>query len=138
MTTKQRVIHTILFEALALILVVPLVILITGKETGELLKVAIGLSFYAVVWNYFYNIWFDKHFGCNRSERNVYIRIGHALGFEGGIIVVTLPVVSWFMGISLFSAFLLEFAFLVLFFFYAIAFNYVYDRVCQRLLTAPA
>ncbi|QFU21827.1 PACE efflux transporter [Shewanella eurypsychrophilus] len=138
MTTKQRIIHTILFEVFALILVVPLVIMITGKETGELFTVAVGLSFYAVIWNYFYNIWFDNRFGSNRSERSFLTRIGHALGFEGGIILVTLPVISWFMGISLFSAFLLELAFLVLFFFYAIGFNYVYDLVCEHMQTTSA
>ncbi|QDO85286.1 PACE efflux transporter [Shewanella psychropiezotolerans] len=137
MTTKQRVTHAILFELFALVIVVPLAIIITGKDTSELLLVAIGLSVYAVIWNYFYNIWFDKHFGNNRNKRSIGTRIGHALGFEAGIIVATLPIVSWFLGISIFAAFILEFTFLVLFFFYAIAFNYVYDRVCQRLLTTP-
>lgn len=133
MTTTQRVIHSVLFEVFALIIVVPLVIMITGKNTADLLVVAVGLSFYAVIWNYFYNIWFDHQFGINRSERSLLTRIGHAVGFEAGIIIVTLPVISWFMGISLFSAFLLELAFLVLFFFYAIAFNYVYDLVCEHM-----
>lgn len=133
MTTTQRVIHSVLFEVFALILVVPLVIMITGKDTAELFVVAVGLSFYAVIWNYIYNIWFDKKFGNNRSERSLKVRIGHALGFEGGIILVTLPVVAWFMGISFFAAFLLEFVFLVLFFFYAIVFNYIYDSIFDRL-----
>ncbi|WP_394200204.1 PACE efflux transporter [Shewanella waksmanii] len=131
MNTKQRITHALLFEFFALIIVVPLATLFAQKDAADMMVVAVGLSIYAVVWNYFYNIAFDRYFGAERSSRTVMMRIVHTLGFEAGIIVVTLPVVAWFLGISLLSALVLEAAFLVFFFFYAMIFNAIYDRFTE-------
>ncbi|ABV35854.1 conserved hypothetical protein [Shewanella sediminis HAW-EB3] len=127
MKTKERVFHAILFEIIALAIVVPAAAMFSDKDASSLIVVGVGLSVYAVVWNYFYNIWFDKQFGAERSSRSLLMRFGHTLGFEGGIIFVTVPLVAWFLGISLTAALLLEAAFLIFFFVYAIVFNWCYD-----------
>lgn len=77
-----------------------------------MIVVAVGLSLYAV-FGIFYNIWFDKQFGRERISRTVLLRVGHTLGFELGIIFITVPVVAWFLEISLSSALLMEVAFLI-------------------------
>ncbi len=136
MKTKERVFHAILFELLALAIVVPAATMLSDKEASSLVAVGVGLSVYAVVWNYFYNIWFDKEYGVERSSRSLLMRFGHTLGFEGGIIVVTVPLVAWFLGISLTAALLLEAAFLIFFFVYAIAFNWCYDYFRSQFQTA--
>ncbi|WP_299793798.1 PACE efflux transporter [uncultured Shewanella sp.] len=136
MRTKERIFHAILFELLALAIVVPLATVFSDKEASSLVVVGVGLSIYAVIWNYFYNIWFDKCYGAERSSRSLLMRFGHTCGFEGGIIVVTVPMVAWFLGISLTAALLLEAAFLIFFFFYAIVFNWSYDYVRNQVQTA--
>lgn len=134
MQTKERIFHAVLFELIALALVVPLTALVTGKGTGALAAVGVGLSLYTVVWNYFYNLWFDRVCPIPRPERSMSIRILHTLGFEGGLIFITVPTVAWFLGISLLQALALEAGFLVFFFFYAVAFNWSYDKLRQRWL----
>ena len=133
MTFKDRVIHAVLFEAIALAIIVPAAALFSGKDASSMLAVGVGLSLYTVVWNYFYNIWFDKQFGADRESRSLTTRIGHTLGFEGGIIFITVPVVAWFLGITLLQSLALEAAFLIFFFFYAVAFNWCYDNVRIKL-----
>ncbi|USD40178.1 PACE efflux transporter [Vibrio sp. SCSIO 43135] len=128
MTTNERVFHAITFEMVALAIIVPVTSLLTGKSGNELLVVGICLSIFTVVWNYVYNIGFDKLFGDNRSDRSLKLRLAHTAGFEGGLIFVTVPAIAWFLNISWLGALAVEAGFLVFFFFYATGFNWVYDK----------
>lgn len=128
MKPKERIFHAVLFELIALSILIPVSAFITGKGTSELALVGIGLSLFTVVWNYYYNILFDRYFGSSREQRSLALRIGHTAGFEGGLIFLTVPSIAWFLGISIFEALVLEAGFLVFFFFYATSFNWLYDR----------
>lgn len=128
MNTKERIFHAFTFEAVALAIIVPASAWITGKGTSELALVGVGLSLFTVVWNYYYNIMFDRLAGSDRATRSLKTRIAHTAGFEGGLIFITVPSIAWFLEISIGAALLLEAGFLVFFFFYATGFNWLYDR----------
>ncbi|EKK9985336.1 PACE efflux transporter [Vibrio vulnificus] len=129
MTQGERFFHAIAFELLALVIIVPATSLMPGEGGASLAIVGIGLSIFAVFWNYIYNQYFDQWFGVNRAERGLKMRLLHTLGFEGGLIFITIPVISWFLSISILQALLLEAGFLLFFLFYATGFNWLYDRV---------
>ncbi|MCC8256443.1 PACE efflux transporter, partial [Vibrio campbellii] len=129
MTRNERIFHAVLFEMIALAIIIPAASLITGKGSSDLAVVGIGLSLYTVVWNYIYNLYFDKWFGSNREERSLAMRIGHTLGFEGGLIFLSIPVIAWFLEITLLQALALEAGFLIFFLFYATGFNLAYDKI---------
>lgn len=128
MTSKERIFHAVLFEAIALAVVVPVSAIVTGKGTSDIAIVGIGLSLFTVLWNYYYNMIFDRLFSQDRTQRSLSMRVAHALGFEGGLIFITVPVVAWYLSISLGSAMILEAGFLVFFFIYALAFNWWFDK----------
>ncbi|MGR5205405.1 PACE efflux transporter [Vibrio sp. PNB22_8_1] len=129
MARNERIFHAVLFELIALAIIVPVTSLITGKGSSDLAMVGIGLSLYTVVWNYIYNVYFDKWFGSNREERSLAMRIGHTIGFEGGLIFITIPVIAWFLKITLLQALALEAGFLIFFLFYTTGFNWAYDKL---------
>ncbi|EEZ88595.1 conserved hypothetical protein [Vibrio harveyi 1DA3] len=129
MTRNERIFHAVLFEMIALAIIIPAASLITGKGSSDLAVVGIGLSLYTVVWNYIYNLYFDKWFGSNREDRSLAMRIGHTLGFEGGLIFLSIPVIAWFLQITLLQALALEAGFLIFFLFYATGFNWAYDKI---------
>ncbi|EJC7017399.1 hypothetical protein BBM20_02990 [Vibrio parahaemolyticus] len=129
MTRNERIFHAVLFELMALAIIVPTAALITGKGSSGLALVGIGLSLYTVVWNYIYNLYFDKWFGSNRADRSLAMRLGHTIGFEGGLIFISIPVIAWFLEITFLQALMLEAGFLVFFLFYATGFNWLYDKV---------
>lgn len=129
MTRNERIFHAVLFELIALAIIVPAASLITGKGSSDLALVGIGLSMYTVIWDYIYNLYFDRWFGGNRAERSLAMRLGHTVGFEGGLIFISLPVIAWFLEITLLQALMLEAGFLVFFLFYATGFNWLYDKV---------
>ncbi len=81
MSNKERLFHAVSFELIALLFVVPLGALLSGKSSGSLALIGVGLSLFTVVWNYVYNVGFDRLFGADRSQRGAKIRVLHAVGF---------------------------------------------------------
>ncbi len=97
MNNKERVFHAVLFEALALAIIIPIASLATGSKSTQLVIVGVGMSLFTVVWNYVYNLIFDKYVPGERSNRSLLMRIGHAMGFEAGLILLTIPTIAWFL-----------------------------------------
>jgi uncharacterized membrane protein len=128
MNTIERVFQAVIFEVIALMIIIPTTVLVAGYETDKMTIAGIALSIFAMLWNYIYNIAFDKLMGYNRINRGVAIRISHALGFELGMLVITLPLLAWYLSISWLEAVVLEASFLVFIIFYTFIFNWLYDR----------
>ncbi|MGF1748888.1 MULTISPECIES: PACE efflux transporter [Vibrio] len=128
MNNKERIFHAVVFEVLALAIIVPVASMATGSQSLSLMTVGIGMSIFTVIWNYIYNVQFDKWLPGGRSERSILVRAVHAIGFEAGLILFTIPVIAWFLQVSLWMALLIEAGFLIFFFFYTTIFNWVYDK----------
>ena len=127
MQRKERIFHAVSFEILATVIIVPVSAMLMEKSTTDMLVVSIGISLCAVIWNYIYNIGFDKLLGSDRVTRNLPTRIVHAMCFEGGLLVVTLPIVSWYLSLNLIDTLMLEGGVLVFFLVYTCLFNWLYD-----------
>ncbi|MBB1382342.1 hypothetical protein H5071_10370, partial [Shewanella sp. SR41-2] len=55
------------------------------------------------------------------------IRVVHALGFEGGMLFFTIPLVSWYLSLSLIDTLILEAGVLGFILVYTAVFNWLYD-----------
>ncbi|MCJ2377548.1 PACE efflux transporter [Vibrio sp. ZSDZ34] len=124
----ERMFHAFSFELIALAIIVPVVSFFSGTQSYELAVVGIGMSVFAVAWNYVYNLMFDRWYGARREERSAKLRVLHALGFEGGLIFFTIPLIAWYLQVGLLAAVVIEGGFLVFFFFYTTIFNWLYDK----------
>lgn len=60
----------------------------------------------------------------------------HALGFELGLVTMLVPLFAWVLGVSLFTALVLNAAMIVFFLVYAFVFNLVFDRLFGLPLAA--
>ncbi len=128
MNTIERIYQAVLFEVIALTIVVPTTVLIAGYETDKMAIAGIALSIFAMLWNYIYNIIFDKLAGYNRVGRSIAMRIIHAIAFEFGMILITLPALAWYLNITWLEATILETGFLIFILIYTFIFNWLYDR----------
>ena len=128
MNTVERIFQAIFFEVTMLAIVVPISVLIAGFAPEKMVIVGITLSMIAMLWNYIYNIIFDKLAGEKRIERSLAVRVMHSCGFEFGMVAITLPVLAWYLNISWFEAIILEAGFLTFILVYTFIFNWLYDR----------
>ncbi|ETX12377.1 membrane protein [Marinomonas ushuaiensis DSM 15871] len=128
MKTVERIFQAVLFEVTVLSIIIPSSVIIGGFDTGKMTIVAVAISLFAMLWNYIYNLIFDKLMGFNRLERGLVLRVSHAVGFELGMAAITLPVMAWYLGITLLAAAILEAAFLIFILVYTLVFNWAYDR----------
>ena len=135
MSHKERILHMVLFELVALILMATLATLITGNGAGKMAGLAIALSLIAMGWNYIYNYGYDKVFGADRSKRTAKVRILHGLGFELGMMIISFPVLMWTLQLGFWSVLVLEIGVVIFFVLYSIGFNWVYDTIRQRITT---
>lgn len=135
---KERFFHAAGFEILAILTVSPLAAWVMDKPLFEMGLLAIMLSTVAMLWNMIYNAGFDRLYPRDRVQRGAGLRVLHALGFEGGFIVIGLPIAAWMLNITLLQAFVVEVAFFLFFLPYTVAYNWLWDILRQRWLTRKA
>lgn len=129
---KERLLHATGFEALAILIVSPLAATLMNKPLFQMGAVALALSTTAMVWNIIYNALFDRLFPLGKVKRGLGLRIVHALCFEGGFILIGLPIAATLLGTGLWQAFMLEVGFFLFFLPYTVVYNWLWDRARQK------
>jgi len=124
----ERILHASLFEGLAILTIAPLAAWMMDKPLFQMGALAIMLSTVAMLWNMMYNSVFDRWYP-PRQKRSAWVRVLHALGFEGGFILIGLPLAAWMLEISLWQAFMIEVAFFMFFLPYTFVYNLVWDKL---------
>lgn len=130
-TTKDRIRHTLGFEVIGLIIFIPLASSVSGFDSQLVGSMAVVGSIIAMLWNYFYNWVFDGVLLKLRGEldKTVSLRILHAFLFEAGLLSLYLPMIAWYLQISLWSAFLMGVSMATFYLVYAFFYNWIYDKV---------
>ncbi len=130
-TFAERILHAVGFEVIAIAICAPLAAWIMDKPLFQMGALAIMLSTVAMVWNIIYNAGFDKIIPMGQKRR-LPLRVAHALGFEGGFILIGLPLAAWMLDISLLQAFMVEIGFFLFFLPYTVIYNWAYDTLRAR------
>lgn len=131
-TTTDRVRHSLLFELFGVALCTPLASLILGKSLALIGSLSITISIVAMGLNYLFNLCFDKamvRFGQPVNVRPLWLRIFHAISFETSLLFLTIPMVAWWLDMSLWAAFIADMGMVLFFLIYAFVFNWTYDTV---------
>jgi uncharacterized membrane protein len=131
-TTADRIRHTLLFEIIGLAICVPLAAWILDKGLAQIGALSIVLSLTAMWLNYVFNLIFDialVRLGRPVNVRPVWMRVLHAMLFEASLLILTIPVVAWWLDMTLWTAFLTDIGFALFFLIYAFIYNWVYDVV---------
>jgi uncharacterized membrane protein len=131
-TSSDRIRHTLLFELIALALITPVASWVLDKSLVQIGSLGIALSLIAMCVNYFYNFIFDIaliRMGRAVNKRPVWLRLFHAILFETCLIVLTIPVVAWWLDMILLEAFITDIGFTLFFLIYAFIFNWTYDVI---------
>ena len=137
----RRVIYVVTYEFIAIV-VVTIALTLLGHAGESAGITAVASSLVALTWNFIWTSLFEMWEARQASQvRTVKRRIAHAIGFEGGLVVILVPVVAWVLGITLIEAFILDLGLLFFFLIYTFVFAWVFDIVLpkggRRAPTAP-
>ncbi len=128
---RDRIRHALSFEIIGLLLITPLGTWAFAMPMQDIGVVSLVGATIATGWNYLYNLGFDHAMMRLRGSvlKTIPIRVLHAVLFELGLLLVLLPFIAWYLGVSLMQALLMDVSFALFYLVYAFVFNWVYDIV---------
>lgn len=130
----DRLRHSLAFEIVGLLLVLPLGMLAFDMALADIGVVGLVSTLVAMAWNYLYNLGFDHILAWRAGDRapsgrSLPLRLLHAILFEAGLLALLLPFISLYLGISLWQALLMDLGIALFYVGYAFVFNWAYDRL---------
>ncbi|MEW5699740.1 multidrug/biocide efflux PACE transporter [Pseudomonas synxantha] len=129
----ERVFQALGFEGLALLICTPLLMWVTGRPALEMGAVTLGISLLALSWNVIFNSLFDRLKTRLQLVNGGWTRVLHALLFEGGLILMAVPLIAALMKISLLEAFILDIGVLLFFLPYTYVYHWGYDVLREKI-----
>lgn len=129
----DRVRQILLFEVGGLLLITPPFAWLSGVAIADSVGVLALIALIAAIWNGTYNTGFDWVEGCftgrTADRRPYYLRALHAVGFEGGLLLMSLPVIMVWTGMGWLEALVADIGLASAYVLYAFVFNLGYDRI---------
>ena len=124
---RRRVIYVSVYEFIAITLSA-IVFAALGQSAVSASALSVITS--AIVWNLTFNALFEAwERRQTKRGRSVARRVAHAIGFEGGLALIMVPFMAWWMGITLWQALVLDVGLLLFFLVYTFVFAWVFDRL---------
>jgi uncharacterized membrane protein len=131
---NERIFQAVAFELLAVSICTPLLSWIMDKPMADMGLVTLAIGLLALGWNVLFNGLFDRLLKRLGLERNARTRVLHALLFEGGLVAFCVPLIAWWLDISLLQAFLLDIGVLLFFLPYTYLYHWAYDVLRDKWL----
>jgi uncharacterized membrane protein len=135
--TTRRIVQAALYEGIAIAVVTPTLMLAFSHPPGSAFLLSALMSSIALTWNYLFNLVFERWETRQIVKgRSLARRIAHGVGFEGGLALILLPVMAYWLEVSLWAAFVADVGLLAFFFVYTVAFTWVFDKIFGLPLSA--
>jgi len=128
----DRLRYALVFEAILIVLMGIAFWAFSDRSFAESGTLAAILSVVALIVALLYNYVLDRvdaHFGRVPTERTTLARIGHAVGFEFLLVVLTLPVIMWWMEWGFWQALMFDIVSIAFVVVYTYLFTLAYDRI---------
>jgi uncharacterized membrane protein len=136
-SVKERALHALLFELIGVLMFAPGLAWVLDQSIGKMGAMTVMISTVAMLWNMVFNAGFDRLRARLGFAMSLKARALHAISFEVGLVFMVVPMVAWWLSVSLLEAFLLDIGLLLLFLPYTMLFNMAYDHVRERLVARP-
>lgn len=134
---KRRIVYLSSYEIFGLMISSFVISTLSGASLTHTGPLAIVITALALTWNLFYNLIFEAWEKQQISRtRTIKRRIIHAIGFQLTLIIFLIPLIAWWMNISLIQAFLLDVILIFIIPVYAFIFNWVFDKIFDVPLSA--
>jgi Predicted membrane protein len=112
---KRKLVYVTAYELIGMTISALGLALLSGHAPSSTGPLAVVITTLAVSWNFIYNYLFEWWESRQASRtRTLKRRILHAVGFQLTLVVYLIPLIAWWMGITLWQALLLDMALIVI------------------------
>lgn len=126
----RRVVQAVLYELGAIAFTAPILGGSFDASVASALLLATVMSTIALAWNYVFNALFERWEAAQATKgRSLWRRLAHGVGFEGGLVLMLVPLLAVWLDTPLLTALIAEIGLLAFFFVYAVSFTWAFDRV---------
>ncbi|HAK15720.1 MAG TPA: hypothetical protein DCM65_05545 [Acinetobacter junii] len=130
--SKRRLIHAISYEVILLVIIAIALSFIFSMPLEVTGVLGVIMAVISVIWNMIFNHYFEKIEFKYQLERTIPVRIMHAIGFEGGLMLATIPIIAYMMNMSFIEALILDFGLTMCILVYTFIFQWCYDTIENR------
>lgn len=127
---KRKLVYVTAYELIGMTISALGLALLSGTAPTTTGPLSVIITTIAVCWNFIWNTLFEWWESRQASRtRTVKRRILHAVGFQLTLVVFLIPLIAWWMGITLLQAFLLDIALIVIIPCYTFIYNWAFDKL---------
>jgi uncharacterized membrane protein len=127
---RRKIIYALSFETQGTIVASVGLVLMSDTPLGSSFLLSLIASTVALTWSYLYNTIFEAWEARQPVRgRSFARRAAHALIFEGGLVLILVPIMAWWLQIGLLQAVAYEAGLIALFILYTYLFTWVFDRI---------
>ena len=127
---KRKLVNVTAYELIGMMISALGLALLSGHKPASTGPLAMIITTIAVSWNFIYNYLFEWWESRQASRtRTVRRRVLHAVGFQLTLVVYLIPLIAWWMHVSLVQAFLLDAALIVIIPCYTFVYNWIFDKL---------
>lgn len=127
---KRKFVYVAAYEGIGLSLSTVGLALLSGTAPSNTGPLAVMITTIAMIWNVIYNTLFERWESRQAVRgRSVARRVAHAVGFQLTLVVYLIPLIAWWLRMSLWEAFVVDLAFIILIPCYTFIYNGLFDRV---------
>ena len=128
---QDRVRQALMFETIGLAIITPAAAWRYDKPMLDMGVVGVGAATLATVWTFVFNLGFDHALRWLKGDaiKALRHRLLHTVLFELGLLVMLLPPMAWYLGMTLWQTLLLDLFIVAFYLVYNFLFNIAYDRL---------
>ncbi|KVT53612.1 PACE efflux transporter [Burkholderia ubonensis] len=127
---KRRIVYVVLFEALGILIASATLGALSGAGAAKSGMLGVMISTTGVVVNFLYNLAFEAWERRRAATtRSVGRRVMHAIGFQVALVTFLIPLIAWWLDVSLLQAFLYDAVLIVFFPIFTFVYNWSFDGV---------
>ncbi|MEG2127879.1 MAG: chlorhexidine efflux PACE transporter AceI [Acinetobacter sp.] len=130
--SRRRLIHAISYEVILLVIIAIALSFIFSMPLEVTGVLGVIMAVISVIWNMIFNHYFEKVEHKYQWKRTIPVRILHAVGFEGGLMLATIPIIAYMMKMSFIDALILDFGLTMCILVYTFIFQWCYDLIEER------
>ena len=126
----RKILYAVSFETLGVAVASIGLLLMSEASAEQSITLSILAASLALGWSFVFNSLFERWEARQmRRGRSLGRRSAHAILFEGGLVVILVPITAWWLKVGLWQAMAYEAGLIGLFILYTYIFTWGFDKV---------